>query len=79
MSYETIFFDLDGTLIDPKIGKTKSSQYALKKLGIDEKLDNLTSFIGPPLNKSFQKYYNFNDEKSMQAVQYYREYYIPSK
>ena len=29
----TIYFDLDGTLTDPKPGITGSIQYALKKLG----------------------------------------------
>src|SRR6478736_6285295 len=32
-SMETIFFDLDGTLTDPKPGITGSIQYALEKLG----------------------------------------------
>jgi phosphoglycolate phosphatase len=30
-----VFFDLDGTLTDPKIGITRSIQYALEKLGVD--------------------------------------------
>ncbi len=77
MAHKIILFDLDGTLIDPRVGKTKSSQYALKKFGIDEDLNNLLRFIGPPLNKSFQEYYGFSEEKSMEAVAYYREYYIP--
>jgi len=74
MGYQIIFFDLDGTLIDPKISITSSVQYALSKFNINEELDALIPFIGPPLNKSFQKFYNFSDEKSMQAVIYYREH-----
>ncbi|HHU73371.1 MAG TPA: HAD family hydrolase, partial [Clostridiales bacterium] len=31
MKYKNILFDLDGTLTDPKVGITKSVQYALKK------------------------------------------------
>ena len=34
--YKVILFDLDGTISDPKIGITKSVQYALKKMNIDE-------------------------------------------
>jgi phosphoglycolate phosphatase len=30
---DAIYFDLDGTLTDPKIGITRSIQYALDKLG----------------------------------------------
>ena len=51
--FKVILFDLDGTLTDPKIGITKSVQYALKHYGIHEELDNLTRFIGPPLVDSF--------------------------
>ena len=48
--YDTILFDLDGTLTDPKEGITKSVQYALKKCGITPPGENeLLGFIGPPL------------------------------
>src|SRR5258708_3393772 len=76
LNYKIILFDLDGTLTDPKIGITKSVQYALRKFGIIiDDPNSLTHFVGPPLNKSFQKYYSFDEEKSMQAVEYYREYF----
>ena len=74
--FSFIIFDLDGTLTDPAEGIVNSVQYALNKNEIDEK-DNkkLLKFIGPPLNKSFEKYYKFSSEKAKQAVGYYREYY----
>ena len=59
-----ILFDLDGTLTDPKEGITKSVQYALKKFGIEEECDNLTKFIGPPLDISFKEFYGFDSEES---------------
>jgi phosphoglycolate phosphatase len=68
-------FDLDGTVIDPKVGITKSVQYALEKFGITEDRDNLTKFIGPPMQDSFQQYCGFAEEKALQAVAYYREYF----
>ncbi|MDP4197757.1 MAG: HAD family hydrolase [Bacteroidota bacterium] len=72
--YKIILFDLDGTLSDPKIGITKSVQYALEKLGIIENnLDKLESFIGPPLLDSFGEYYGFNEEKAQIAIDFYRE------
>ncbi len=53
---KTIFFDLDGTLTDPKIGITRSIQYALEKLGREvPHQDELTWCIGPPLHASFVK------------------------
>lgn len=76
--YQYIFFDLDGTLTEPKVGITKSVAYALKYYGIHvEDLDTLCPFIGPPLKDSFMKYYGFNDAKAEEAVEKYREYFRP--
>lgn len=72
--YTTILFDLDGTLTEPKIGITKSIQYALRRFGINEEnLDNLEPFIGPPLLKSFMEFYNLSESDAKKAVEYYRE------
>ncbi|WP_346934375.1 HAD family hydrolase [Clostridium sp.] len=69
-----ILFDLDGTIIDPKIGITTSVAYALNKFGIEvENLDNLCKFIGPPLKDSFMDFYNFTEEDAEKAILYYRE------
>lgn len=74
--YDTILFDLDGTLTDPKIGITKSVQYALSKFGIIvENPDTLTPFIGPPLKDSFIEFYSFSERKAYEAIEMYREYY----
>ena len=72
--YDTLLFDLDGTLTDPKEGITKCVQYALKSFQIDEEnRDNLTCFIGPPLRESFRVYYGFDEEQANRATQKYRE------
>lgn len=72
--YSIILFDLDGTLIDPKEGITKSVQYALTHFGIEEPdLNHLTRFIGPPLKQSFMTYYNFDETTSQIAIEKYRE------
>lgn len=74
--YITILFDLDGTLTDPQIGITKSVQYALRKMGINESDRNkLIPFIGPPLTTSFRDFYELDETQAWQAVQYYREYF----
>ena len=58
MNKKYILFDLDGTLTDTAEGITKSVQYALEAQGIkEENLDNLTCYIGPPLDESFQKFH----------------------
>ena len=56
--YNTVLFDLDGTLTDPALGITNSVAYALKKWGIEvSDRTELYKFIGPPLLDSFEKYY----------------------
>jgi phosphoglycolate phosphatase len=75
MPYNLCLFDLDGTLTDPKIGITKSFQYALDAFGIKEELENLTRFIGPPLRESFGVFYGFSDVETEHAVAKYREYF----
>jgi phosphoglycolate phosphatase len=69
----TIFFDLDGTLTNPKPGITRSIQYALKTLGQavpDE--DELTWCIGPPLLASLKKLTG-TDALADRALLLYRE------
>jgi len=74
--YKIILFDLDGTLTDPKVGITKSVQYALNKMGIKEKnLERMTCFIGPPIQVSFADYYGFNEKQTKTAIDHYRERY----
>lgn len=74
--YQYLMFDLDGTLTDPREGITKSVQYALLHMGIEEKdLTKLEPFIGPPLLESFREYYDFSLEQAREAVEYYREYF----
>ena len=77
--YDVVLFDLDGTLTDSKIGITKSVQYALLKFNIrEDNLDNIESFIGPPLSESFQKNYGFEPSQAQDAVDFYREYFSTS-
>ena len=75
-NYQTVLFDLDGTLTDPGVGITNSVAYALSKYGIpvaDNK--DLFKFIGPPLSESFEVFYNFSKTEAKTAIAYYREYY----
>lgn len=76
MKYNTVLFDLDGTLTNPALGITNSVIYALNKFGItDVKREDLYKFIGPPLIYSFREYYGFDEKKALKAVEYYREYF----
>ncbi|WP_338115945.1 HAD family hydrolase [Paenibacillus monticola] len=74
--FTSILFDLDGTLTDPKEGITKSVEFALNKFNIQvEHLDELLSYIGPPLVDSFMEFHAFSAEQAQQAVVFYRERY----
>lgn len=74
--YQYILFDLDGTLTDPGEGITNSVAYALKKYNIIvEDRRELYKFIGPPLQESFRRFYGFSEEQSLEAVEFYREYF----
>ena len=74
MPYQNILFDLDGTLTDPREGITRSIQYALAKLGIDEPDPRkLEHFIGPPLLEAFMQFYGFDEARAWEAVGHYRE------
>jgi phosphoglycolate phosphatase len=69
----TIFFDLDGTLTDPKPGITRSIQYALEKLGHPVPgEDELIWCIGPPLHASLKKLVG-TDALADQALLLYRK------
>lgn len=77
--FEYIFFDLDGTLTDPKEGITGAAAYAAKhylNIEITDR-DTLLPFIGPPLEESFMKYFDLTPEQAKEAIASYREYYRP--
>jgi phosphoglycolate phosphatase len=68
-----LYFDLDGTLTDPKPGITGSIQYALQKLDLPvPSQDELTWCIGPPLRASFVTMLGGEDRADL-AVSFYRE------
>jgi phosphoglycolate phosphatase len=68
-----IYFDLDGTLTDPKPGITRSIQYALRKLDhMAPPEDELTWCIGPPLRASLKKLLG-SDDLADKALSLYRE------
>lgn len=69
-----IFFDLDGTLTDPKEGITKCIQYALDRLGVEPPPpSDLEWCIGPPLHESMIAL--VGDRRAATAVAFYRERY----
>ena len=76
--WNTVLFDLDGTLTDSGEGITKSVQYALEKeFGMQVPLSELRCFVGPPLKEQFMSFAGVSEEEAVRAVERYRERYIP--
>ncbi len=75
--YQAIFFDLDGTLTDPKKGITKSIQFALEKMGLSlPPANKLECCIGEPLKETFSKLLDTSNEILLNAaLSFYREYF----
>jgi phosphoglycolate phosphatase len=75
MIRRAVFFDLDGTLTDPKPGITQCIAYALAGLGrTPPDLDALHWCIGPPLRGSFARLLETSDEALLdRAIALYRE------
>ncbi|MFX3972906.1 HAD family hydrolase [Streptococcus suis] len=74
--YQTILFDLDGTLTDSGQGILNSVAYALEKMGIEEPdTANLNRFIGLPLYESFSRFYQLSPEDTQSAVDAFRVYF----
>lgn len=77
MAYETVLFDLDGTLTDSGPGIMNAVRYALDKMGIEETDPaHLRSFIGPPLHENFSRLYDMDYDTAWTAVNTFREYYL---
>lgn len=76
MKYQTVVFDLDGTLTDSAAGVINSVQHALDSLGYDTPEDStLRKFIGPPLVYSFMTFCGMSEAQALHATQVYRERY----
>ncbi len=72
-----IFFDLDGTLIDPIDGFSVSINHTLGEFGRTAmSLDKLRRFIGPPIQETLIEMLGTDDpEEIKRAVTLYREHY----
>lgn len=75
-NYQTIIFDLDGTLTDSQTGIINSLTYAFKQIGLPLPAQSqLKKFIGPPLSQSFQDFCGLNDIETQKIISYYRQYF----
>lgn len=76
MPYDTIIFDLDGTISDNVRGIVACAQMALTEMGrTDVKEEQLNRFIGPPLYQSFVGELGMTPEDAARAITIYRANY----
>lgn len=73
-AYNTLLFDLDGTLTDSAPGIISCFRYTLSTMGFNEP-ENIMRVVGPPLFDSFAEFCGMNSEQVQEAVRIYRSRY----
>ncbi len=74
--YNTVMFDLDGTIIDSAEGIMNSFAYTFERLGLPAvPREEMGVFRGPPLHYSFGTLCGLGEEGAECAVEIYREDY----
>lgn len=71
--YDSILFDLDGTLTESGIGITRCAAYALEQMHL-EIPEDLNVFIGPPLRQTFLQF-GVKEENVDEAIRIFRSRY----
>ena len=75
MKQKHILFDLDGTIVKSDLGITKGVQKSLEHFGINEKLEDLKKFVGPPMVESYTNFYGFSLKQYEEALDVFHDYY----
>lgn len=74
--FTDVLFDLDGTITDSYPGITAGVKYSLEGLGIiEEDIDNLKRFVGPPLHETYERCYGVAGEEYLKALSLFHVYY----
>lgn len=74
--YNTVIFDLDGTLADTSLGIYNCYKYSLTQMGFDEPTnEKLGNVIGAPLLQSFIDNFKLCPAQAKRAVEIYRKRY----
>ena len=74
--YEIAVFDVDGTLLDTTQGVLSAAAHAIDMLGLPHLThEQMLTFIGPPIQNSFRRYYDLSDEEVQRAADIFRAQY----
>jgi len=76
VAWDTVLFDLDGTLTESGQGVANGVLYALASFDLPApSADELRKYLGPPLWVSFDEFAGLKGTDIQRAVHLYREYY----
>ena len=74
--YRSVLLDLDGTLLDTSVGVIKAVGKTMDDLGFPRPEQAiLKTFVGPPMQDSFKKYYDISEENALNAASHFRAVY----
>lgn len=74
--YDLVIFDVDGTLLDTTESVVMSAKHAITTKGYDMPSDSvLLTFIGPPLQVSFENIFGLKGQERDEAVAVFRDFY----
>lgn len=73
---KAFIFDVDGTMINPHEGLIECLKHTVNELNLSKLSDDIfDSFIGPPIQNSFQKYYNLSLDEAKNVRDVFRKFY----
>lgn len=71
-----MIFDVDGTLLDTTEGIAAAVEYTIAQAGLGKLTDReIRTFIGPPIQESFQRIYGIQGEKLQELATIFRNRY----
>lgn len=74
--YDIAVFDVDGTLLDTTEGVLSAASYAIDQMGLPALAkEQMLTFIGPPIQNSFRKYYDLSEKQIQEAADIFRAQY----
>ncbi|MGQ8335678.1 HAD hydrolase-like protein [Sunxiuqinia sp. A32] len=76
-TFTHLIFDLDGTIINSKLGLLNSTNYMLQQMGINhlDSTDFVDQLIGPPIQDGLKNVLGFREKQVELGVRLFREYY----
>lgn len=74
--YDLVVFDVDGTVLDTREGVLAAIQHTIEQCGLEHLSDEaLRTFIGPPVQNSFKRWYRVSDEEAQRLANVFRDKY----